>query len=120
LILQRVSQSTGSSPPFRYQIEDLAVREYDVLGIKLKPFEQFDVSPEQMRFPDLRRQAITQMAENGAADATVMALAGQLSREMMEHYSPVRMAAKRKAVDALSGGLMRKTDENQTRFEMID
>ena len=36
-----------------------------------------------------------------------MALAGNLSREMMEHYSHVRMAAKREALDKLAGGLMK-------------
>jgi integrase len=67
----------------------------------------------RFRFHDLLHQAITEMAENGASDATVMALAGHLSREMMEHYSHVRMAAKRRAVEALSGGLMRKTDQRR-------
>jgi integrase len=59
-----------------------------------------------LRFHDLRHQAITELAEGGAPDATLMALAGHLSREMMEHYSHVRMAAKREALDKLSGGLM--------------
>src|SRR2546430_13628940 len=48
-----------------------------------------------LRFHDLRHQAITEMAEAGASDATIMALAGHLDRTMMEHYSHVRMAAKR-------------------------
>jgi integrase len=59
-----------------------------------------------LRFHDLRHQAITELAEHGASDATVMALAGHLSRAMMEHYSHVRMAAKRAAVEGLSGGLI--------------
>jgi integrase len=58
------------------------------------------------RFHDLRHQAITELAEAGAPDATLMALAGHLSREMMEHYSHARMAAKREALDKLSGGLI--------------
>ncbi|MEK7752930.1 MAG: site-specific integrase, partial [Acidobacteriota bacterium] len=49
------------------------------------------------RFHDLRHQAITELAESGAPDATLMAVAGHLSRQMMEHYSHVRMAAKREA-----------------------
>lgn len=40
-----------------------------------------------LRFHDLRHQAITELAERGASDATVMALAGHLSRAVMEHYS---------------------------------
>ena len=58
------------------------------------------------RFHDLRHQAITELAEAGAADATLMALAGHMSRRMLEHYSHVRMAAKREALDKLEGGLM--------------
>jgi hypothetical protein len=38
-----------------------------------------------------------------ASDSTVMALAGHVSRAMMERYSHIRMAAKRRAVDDLSG-----------------
>ncbi len=61
---------------------------------------------QRLRFHDLRHQAITELAETGAADATLMAVAGHLSREMLEHYSHIRMAAKRAAVDKLAGGLI--------------
>ncbi len=59
-----------------------------------------------LRFHDLRHQAITELAEAGAPDATLMAVAGHLSRQMLEHYSHVRMAAKREALDKLSSGLI--------------
>jgi len=59
-----------------------------------------------LRFHDLRHQAITEMAENGASDATLMAVAGHMSRRRLEHYSHVRMAAKRTALDKLESGLM--------------
>ena len=59
-----------------------------------------------LRFHDLRHQAITEMAEAGASDATVMAVAGHMSRRMLEHYSHIRMAAKRTALDKLESGLM--------------
>ena len=59
-----------------------------------------------LRFHDLRHQAITEMAEAGASDATLMAVAGHISRRMLEHYSHVRMAAKRSAVEKLERGLM--------------
>ena len=52
--------------------------------------------------------AITEMAEARAPDATLMAITGHLTREMLEHYSHVRMEAKRDAVDKLSSGLMGK------------
>jgi integrase len=62
------------------------------------------------RFHDLRHQAITELAESGAADATMMALAGHLSKQMLDHYSHVRMIAKRSAVDSLGGGLIKSPD----------
>lgn len=58
------------------------------------------------RFHDLRHQAITELAESGAPDATLKAIAGHLSQRMLEHYSHVRMAAKREALAKLEGGLM--------------
>jgi integrase len=54
------------------------------------------------RFHDLRHCAITQLAEGGAADSTIMAIAGHVSRKMLERYSHVRMEAKRTAMEALS------------------
>jgi integrase len=56
------------------------------------------------RFHDLRHCAITSLAESGASDSTIMAIAGHVSRRMLERYSHVRMEAKRKAVEALSKG----------------
>ncbi len=55
------------------------------------------------RFHDLRHTFISRLAESQASDSTVMALAGHVSRAMMERYSHIRMEAKRKAVDTLSG-----------------
>jgi hypothetical protein len=46
------------------------------------------------------------LAEKGTADATLMAVAGHLSPKMLEHYSHVRLAAKRTALDKLESGLM--------------
>ena len=55
------------------------------------------------RFRDLRHTFISRLAESQASDSTVMALAGHVSRAMMERYSHIRMEAKRRAVDDLSG-----------------
>lgn len=66
---------------------------------------------EGLRFHDLRHQAITELAERGASDATLMALAGHMSRAMMEHYSHARMAAKRAAVEGLETGLIQAEDK---------
>jgi integrase len=69
------------------------------------------------RFHDLRHQAITELAEAGASDATLQALAGHLSRRMMEHYSHVRMEAKKAAVAHLGTGtaLASKPHERRKR-----
>jgi integrase len=55
------------------------------------------------RFHDLRHTFVSRLAESRASDSTVMALAGHVSRAMMERYSHIRMEAKRHAVDNLSG-----------------
>jgi integrase len=65
-----------------------------------------------LRFHDLRHQAITELAEGGASDATIEALAGHMSRRMLEHYSHVRMAAKRMALDKLESGLMKPASQS--------
>jgi hypothetical protein len=46
--------------------------------------------------------AITKLAESAASEQTIMAIAGHVSRRMLEHYSHIRMAAKRTAVEAIA------------------
>ena len=48
-----------------------------------------------LRFHDLRHHAITELAESQASDQTIMAIAGHVSQEMLQHYSHVRLEAKR-------------------------
>lgn len=55
----------------------------------------------RLRFHDLRHHCITKLAEAGTPDHTLMAISGHVIREMLEHYSHVRMEAKRNAVAAL-------------------
>jgi integrase len=55
-----------------------------------------------LRFHDLRHAAITKLAESLASDQTIMSIAGHLSRQMLERYSHIRMAAKRAAVDSIA------------------
>ena len=50
------------------------------------------------RWHDLRHSFVSRMAESQASDATIMSLAGHLSRKMMERYSHTRNEAKRQAV----------------------
>lgn len=54
-----------------------------------------------LRFHDLRHHTITELAERGEADLTIMSIAGHISRRMLEHYSHIRMDAKRRALEAL-------------------
>ncbi len=56
-----------------------------------------------LRFHDLRHHAITELAESQASEQTIMAIAGHVSPKMLAHYSHVRLEAKRRALDALSG-----------------
>jgi integrase len=56
----------------------------------------------ECRLHDLRHTFVSRLADGQTADHTIMALAGHMSRKMMERYSHARNAAKRQAVDALS------------------
>jgi integrase len=55
-----------------------------------------------LRFHDLRHHAITELAEGQASEQTIRSIAGHVSQKMLEHYSHIRLDAKRKALDALS------------------
>jgi integrase len=54
-----------------------------------------------LRFHDLRHSAITTLAESGQADHIIMSIAGHVSQKMLEHYSHIRIQAKRFAMEAL-------------------
>jgi integrase len=56
----------------------------------------------QCRLHDLRHTVATKMAEDGVPESTMLALLGHMSRAMLERYSHIRMAAKRKAMEALT------------------
>src|SRR6266542_4056199 len=47
------------------------------------------------------RAPITELAESGAGDQTIMDIASHLSRQMLKHYSHIRVQAKREALDAV-------------------
>jgi integrase len=55
----------------------------------------------RFRFHDLRHTVITELAELGVADNVLESISGHLSRRMLEHYSHIRIDAKREALDAL-------------------
>lgn len=55
------------------------------------------------RWHDNRHTCVTDLAESGAGDQTIMDIAGHVSKRMLEHYSHIRMAAKRAALEAILG-----------------
>jgi integrase len=55
------------------------------------------------RWHDNRHTFVTDLAESGASDQMIQDLAGQVSSQMVKHYSHIRTEAKRRAVKALSG-----------------
>jgi integrase len=55
-----------------------------------------------LRFHDLRHHSITELAESGASEQTIKAIAGHVSQRMLDRYSHIRLEAKRNALEALS------------------
>ncbi len=56
----------------------------------------------KIRLHDLRHTTITKLAESGAGDETIMAIAGHVSRAMLRRYAHIRTEAKRKALEAIA------------------
>lgn len=54
------------------------------------------------RWHDNRHTLITDLAESGAADETIRDIAGHVSKQMLKHYSHIRMEAKRKALEGIT------------------
>jgi len=53
------------------------------------------------RWHDSRHTLITDLAESGAGDQTIMDIAGHVSKQMLKHYSHIRMEAKRSALESI-------------------
>lgn len=53
------------------------------------------------RWHDNRHTLITDLAESGAGDDTIRDIAGHVSKQMLKHYSHIRMEAKRRALEAI-------------------
>jgi len=81
--------------------------EADIGNLK-SPFAGF-------RFHDLRHQAITELAESKASDQTIMSIAGHVSKKMLQHYSHVRMDARRNALNTLSMKPAQKKDSDDAK-----
>ena len=55
----------------------------------------------RLRFHDLRHTVVTRLLEAGEPDHVVESITGHLSRRMLEHYSHIRLSAKKAALDRL-------------------
>lgn len=55
----------------------------------------------QGRLHDSRHTLITELAEGGVGDQTIMDIAGHVSKQMLKHYSHIRMKAKREALESV-------------------
>jgi hypothetical protein len=65
------------------------------------------------RWHDNRHTLVTELAESGAGDQTIMDIAGHVSKQMLEHYSHIRMEAKRTALESI----VRKSETGATSGE---
>ena len=57
-----------------------------------------------LRFHDLRHTFITHMAEADVPEQVMKAIAGHLTKRMLEHYTHIGMKAKRRALIRECGG----------------
>jgi integrase len=53
------------------------------------------------RWHDNRHTLVTELAESGSSDQTIMDIAGHVSKQMLKHYSHIRMEAKRTALESI-------------------
>jgi integrase len=54
-----------------------------------------------LRFHDLRHTLITELAETSTPDMVIQSIAGHVTKKMLDRYSHIRLAAKRKALEAV-------------------
>jgi hypothetical protein len=55
----------------------------------------------QGRWHDNRHTLVTDLAESGAGDETIRDIAGHVSKQMLKHYSHIRMESKRRALESI-------------------
>lgn len=53
------------------------------------------------RWHDNRHTLVTDLAESGAGEETIRDIAGHVSKQMLKHYSHIRIEAKRKALESI-------------------
>lgn len=67
-----------------------------------------------LRFHDLRHTIITELAETSTPDMVIQSIAGHVTKRMLDRYSHIRIAAKRKALEAVEELREQKRRENDT------
>lgn len=68
---------------------------------------------------DMRHQAVTELLELGADEATVKAIAGHVSQNILRRYSHHRYGAQRKAIDLLTQPVRRHVPRAETFRDRI-
>jgi integrase len=68
------------------------------------------------RWHDARHTLITELAEGGAGDQTIMDIAGHVSRQMLARYSHIRTEAKRNALEEV---LKRRQKDRDLRVKNL-
>ena len=71
----------------------------------------------QGRWHDARHTLITELAESGAGDETIMAIAGHVSRQMLTRYSHIRTEAKRSALEEVVARRQKVRASNKSAAE---
>jgi integrase len=69
------------------------------------------------RWHDARHTLITELAEGGAGDQTIMDIAGHVSKQMLARYSHIRTKAKREALEAVAAGRKKRKKQSDVKGE---
>lgn len=72
-----------------------------------------------LRFHDLRHHSITELAESGASEQTIKAIAGHVSQRMLDRYSHIRLEAKRVALESLVTAVTRDNPSSNVITDVI-
>jgi integrase len=72
-----------------------------ILHVKVGWYNALEAAGVRCRFHDLRHTFATKLAEGGCPESVMLSLMGHMSRRMMEHYSHIRIQAKRTAVESV-------------------
>jgi Phage integrase family len=69
------------------------------------------------RWHDNRHTFVTDLAESGASDQVIQDLAGQVSSQMVKHYSHLRTEAKRRAVALIQAPSPREQEKRDLQAQ---